>query len=610
VELQPLKRLIIERTGGNPFFIEEMVQALFDEGALVRNGVVKVMRSLSQLRLPPTVQRILAARIDRLAAEQKELLQTMAVIGRESPRALINKMTAMAAALLERTLAELRAAEFIYEQPARGDTEYVFKHALTQEVAYNSLLIERRKQLHELAGKALEAIFAGQLDDHLTQLAHHYSYSDNLDKAVEYLGRAGQQALQRAAHGDAIGSLTAALELLQSFPDGPERIRRELPLQLAIGPAFIALKGWGAPEMERAFARARELCRRLGDPPELFPALIGLASTHMVRGEMRAAKEMGKPLLQLAEKARDPRQLVWANSQIAMVSFHRGDLLLAREHSKAAIALYDRERDAPHRYMGLDVGVVDLSYGGWILWHLGYPDQALAANQRARELANSLSHPDSIAFAQGYMCELYLFQGNIQALQQLAERQMVLCSQYGLTTFLSATDHYLGWVIAAQGEGSTGIDRIRKGISAQCATGFGMLRPTSLTRLAEACLAASHFDEGLSALTEALTITEKHEELCHVPEIFRLRGELLLKQGTLGASEAQNCFEEGVEIACKQSCKSLELRSTTSLARLLAEQGHRDEARTMLVEIYNWFTEGFDTADLKDAKALLDELSA
>jgi predicted ATPase len=225
VELQPLKRLIIERTGGNPFFIEEIVQAMFDEGALVRNGVVKVTRSLSQLRLPPTVQGILAARIDRLSAEQKEFLQTLAVIGREAPRALISKMTATAEAHLERTLAELRAAEFIYEQPALADTEYIFKHALTQEVAYNSLLIERRKQLHERAGQALESLFSEQLVDHLTQLAHHYSHSDNFDKAVEYLGRAGQQALQCSAHADAVGNLTSAIDLLRKLTDGPERIR-------------------------------------------------------------------------------------------------------------------------------------------------------------------------------------------------------------------------------------------------------------------------------------------------------------------------------------------------------------------------------------------------
>jgi class 3 adenylate cyclase/ribosomal protein L40E len=237
VELQPLQRLIVERTGGNPFFIEEMVQALFDEGALVRNGVVRVTRPLSQLRLPTTVQGILAARIDRLSAEQKDLLQTLAVIGREAPRALISKMTATAEAQLERTLTELRAAEFIYEQPALGDTECVFKHALTQEVAYNSLLIERRKLLHERAGHELESMFTEQLDDHLGQLAHHYRYSDNIDKAVEYLGRAGQQAMQRSAHADAISNLTAAIDLLPKLPDSPERIQRELLLQLALGPA-------------------------------------------------------------------------------------------------------------------------------------------------------------------------------------------------------------------------------------------------------------------------------------------------------------------------------------------------------------------------------------
>jgi predicted ATPase len=189
-ELNPLKRLIAERTGGNPFFIEEIVQALLDEGALVRNGVVKVTRPLAQLRLPPTVQGILASRIDRQPGGHKQLLQTLAVFGRESPLGLIRQVVPTEAPQLERMLSALQAGEFIYEQPAATGVEYVFKHALTQEVAYNSLLIERRKQLHEGTGHALESMFAGQLDDHLGQLAHHYSHSDNLDKAIEYLGRA------------------------------------------------------------------------------------------------------------------------------------------------------------------------------------------------------------------------------------------------------------------------------------------------------------------------------------------------------------------------------------------------------------------------------------
>jgi class 3 adenylate cyclase len=219
VELNPLKRLITERTGGNPFFIEEIVQALFDEGALVRNGAVRETRSLSQLRLPPTVQGILAARVDRQPGENKQLLQTLAVIGRESSLGLLRQVASHADIQLVRILTDLQAAEFIYEQPASSGTQYVFKHALTQEVAYNSLLIERRKQLHEHAGKALELMFADQLDDHLTQLAHHYSHSDNVDKAIEYLKRAGQQAIQRSAHADAVTNLSAAIDLLRKLPD-------------------------------------------------------------------------------------------------------------------------------------------------------------------------------------------------------------------------------------------------------------------------------------------------------------------------------------------------------------------------------------------------------
>src|SRR6202035_5727450 len=229
-------------------------------GALVRNGAVKLARSLSQLRLPTTVQGILASRIDRLSAEQKELLQTLAVIGRESPLGLIREVASKAEAQLERMLADLRAAEFIYEQPALTDAEYIFKHALTQEVAYNSLLIGRRKLLRERAGRALESMFAERLDDHLGQLAHHFSRSDNVSKAVEYLGRAGQHALQRSAYADAIGGLNAAIDLLQKLPDGPKRIDKELQLQLALGSASIPVAGWAALEVERAFTRARELC--------------------------------------------------------------------------------------------------------------------------------------------------------------------------------------------------------------------------------------------------------------------------------------------------------------------------------------------------------------
>src|SRR6266478_2687498 len=276
VELAPLKRLVIERTEGNPFFIEEMVQALFDEGALVRNGVVKVARSLAQLRLPSTVQGILAARIDRLSAEQKDLLQTLAVIGRESPLGLVRQVASQPDPQLERMLAELQASEFIYEQPALADIEYAFKHALTQQVAYNSLLIERRKLLHGRAGAAIEALYADRLDDYLSDLARHYQRSTNIEKALEYLGRAGQQAIQRSSHAEATELFTSALELLQALPEAPQRLEEELALRLGLWAALSPVKGWTAPEVGEVLARTRELCRQIGETPHLFGAVAGL----------------------------------------------------------------------------------------------------------------------------------------------------------------------------------------------------------------------------------------------------------------------------------------------------------------------------------------------
>jgi class 3 adenylate cyclase/tetratricopeptide (TPR) repeat protein len=430
-DLTPLKRLIIERTEGTPFFMEEMVQALLEDGVLQRNGVVKLAKSMSAVRVPATVQAVLASRIDRLPAGEKELLQTLAVLGREFPFGLVRHVTLKLDDELERGLSRLQAGEFIYEQPAAGDVEYVFKHALTQEVAYNALLIERRKQLHERAGQALEAMFAGQLEDHLDELAHHYSRSDNVGKAVEYLGRAGQQAAQRSAYADAINRLTAALNLLQSLPDGPEHIQRELLLQLAVGPALNAVKGFAASETERAYTRARELCERLGNPPELFPTLYGLWVMHINRSAFRTARELAERLLLRAQSAHDPALLTYARMAHGATSYWMGEFLRAREHLEMAISIYDpeRHRTLAFRYGGVDAGVRCPSYAAWTLWQLGYPDQALKRGGEALALAQALSHPFSLAFADGLVggC-LRLLRREARAAQENAERMIsTLC---------------------------------------------------------------------------------------------------------------------------------------------------------------------------------------
>jgi predicted ATPase len=555
--------------------MEETVQVLLDEGALVRDGVaVRLTKPLSDLKIPPTVQAILAARIDRLPANEKDLLQTLAVLGKEFQVSLVRAVTARSDDALNPMLGNLQLAEFIYEQPAIGDIEYSFKHALTQEVAYNSVLMERRKQLHERAGLALESMFVEQLDDHLGDLAHHYGGTDNVAKAVEYLGRAGQQAMQRSAHADAVSSLTAAIDLLQRLPESPERIQRELLFQLAVGPALIAVKGQAVPETEQAYTRARELCERVGDPPELFPALFGLWVMSLVRGELRTAYELAERLLWRAQSAHDPALLMYAQMARGTTSYWMGEFLPAREPGENAITLYDRERHRPltFRY-GFDAGVTSLSYVAMTLWQLGYPDQALKRGNEALALAQTLLHPFSLAFAEHYFGVLRQYRREARAAQEAAEGVIALCAEHGFPDRLAIATSLHGWAMAEQGRNEEGIAQIQEGLAASRATGAELYRPYFLCLLAEACTKSDRLDDGLSALREALAAANEHENRHYEAEMHRLKGELLLTQNDLNAAEAQSCFERAIEIARKQSAKSLELRATMSLARLLCERG-------------------------------------
>jgi predicted ATPase len=488
-----------------------------------------------------------------------------------------------------------------------ANTEYVFKHALTQEVAYNSLLIERRKLLHERAGQALESIFADQLDDHLTQLAHHYRYSENIDKAVEYLGRAGQQAIQRSAHADAINSLSTAIELLQKLPDTALRIQRELPLQLAIGPAFIAVRGWGAPEIERAFERARDLCEQLGDPDAIFLVSNGLWVASFIRADLRVANELAEQLERRAESTQKRLHFELARSALGQTSFHRGEFPLAREQLEMATSLYDPNR--PLAPMGINSGVVHLSYAAWTLWSLGYADQAIKRADEAIALAESLSDPHSVVFAEVYVATLHLLRREARAAQDSLQHLVAISTEHGLADMLPGAIAMNGMAIAEMGGAEEGIKLIQVGSAKLRATGLEMVRPYHLCWMAEACTKLGRFDEGLSALAEALMFADEKEDRYCEAESYRLKGTLLLKQDDSNAGEAQRCFQRAIEIARKQSAKSWELRATMSLARLLASQGRREEARRMVADIYGWFTEGFDTADLIEAKALLDELA-
>jgi predicted ATPase/class 3 adenylate cyclase len=608
-DMIPLKRLIIEKTEGNPFFMEEMVLVLFDEGALVRNGTVKLTKSFNDFKIPPTVQAILAARIDRLPTDEKELLQTLAVTGKEFSLSLVRAVFKKPDDEIRRMLNDLQLAEFIYEQPAVGDIDYTFKHALTQEVAYNSVLIERRKALHESAGHALESMFAEQLNDHLAELAYHYSRSSNRPKAAEYLRLSGQQAAQRSANAEAIKNFTSVLEILKTLPDTPQRARQELELETMLGPALIAIKGNAAPEVGAAYERAVELARQVGEDAQLFPALFGLRSYHFVRGELRPALELAQQLVSSAESLQDSGLLVEAHLARGNSHFILGELLPALDHFERAVTIYDPRKHHNHAFLyGLDPGVFCLGRIGFGLTLHGYPDRGLQKTDEAIALAQQRRHPFSLAVALMNVEAVHTHRGDASAIQQQAEAAIALCTEQGFGGILAQATIFRGLALARQGQTQEGIALIQRGLAASRATGAALFRPHYLCYLTEALLTEARFEEGLIAADEGIAIAEETGERLYEAKLLRLKGDSLLALDSSNAAAAERSFREAIEVSTRQSTKLFQLQATMSLARLLARQGKRDEARTMLADIYNWFTEGFDTADLKDAKALLEEL--
>jgi predicted ATPase len=380
---------------------------------------------------------------------------------------------------------------------------------------------------------------------------------------------------------------------------------------MTLGYAFILLKGWAAREVEQAFTRALEICEYLGNPPELFLVLFGLWSNYLVRGDYRGARKRARELTRLADSTGDHTHFVLAHYAMGETSLHTGELTLAREHQQAVLSLYDIERDRSLAFqLGVDVKQGILSYAGWTLWLMGYPDRALAAGEQAVAFAKKLPHPNSVASAEFFLMIVQLYRREADELQRSAERLIPFSTEHGFGSWLLFTTTHRGWAIAEQGRYEEGIALMRQGLATAHGAGADIGRADHLCRLAEVCMQAGRLDDALSIVSDALAAVDKQEERYYEPDIYRVRGEVLLRRDYSNIREAEECFRRAIEIARKQSGKSLELRATISLARLLARESRSDEARAMLAEIYDWFTEGFDTADLKDAKALLDELSS
>ncbi|QGZ57090.1 AAA family ATPase [Paraburkholderia acidiphila] len=617
--LLAVKQHVLDKTEGNPFFIEEVVQTLAEENVLVgAPGHYRMEAAPVALHIPTTVQGVLAARIDRLQAADKALLQTLAVIGKTFPANLVQSVVDLPDDELYASLSRLEAGEFIYEQPAFPEVEYGFKHALTQEVAGGSMLAERRRLLHARIGEALETLFHERLKDYWNELAHHYSLSGNVAKAVEYLQCAGQQAWQRSATDEALRQLGMALDLLSGSPETPERADRELALRLAIGPVLMAARGWASRDVEATYSRALDLCRQPGRTPHLFRVQTGLRMFYQLSAEYKTAKEIGERLLALAERAANPTQVMEAHYLLGMSLFRLGDVAAAHtylagvgESSLQDAGSFDEEIFAH----GRDPRSVGEGSLGLVVWHRGYPDTALKHAEQAISRARSIHDLVSLGQTLIFKAELHQLRREPAQTRACAEAAIALATEQGFPMILAWATMLHGWALSEAGEKEEGIAQVRRGLTDYEATGARLGRSYFLALLAETYATAGLPDAGQHALAEAIAACETSDERYHEPELYRLKGELSLLPAGLSCvavadrDAAHANFSEAMAIARRRGARSLELRAALSLTALRAQAGSVREAREILAPVYESFTEGFGTADLQAARRWLDALA-
>jgi class 3 adenylate cyclase/predicted ATPase len=607
---QVVLRQIVEKTDGVPLFVEEMTKSLLESGHLQEvDRHYELVGSLRALTIPATLQDSLMARLDRLVTA-KGIAQLAAVIGRQFAYALLQRVSQVDEMTLQRELGRLVEAEIVYQRGIPPQATYVFKHALIQDAAYQSLLKSTRQHYHQCIAQVLEAQCLETAEAQPELLAHHYTEAGLAEKAVHYWHQAGQRAIERSAHVEAISHLRTGLALLQTLPETSERTRREVDMLIVLGTSLIATKGYAAPEVEQTYTDARQLCARLEDPYQLFPVLRGLWNYYHIRAELRTAHALAEQLLTLTQHTQDPVKLSVAHRTLGITLFRLGAVASAHTHLTQEMALYDPQ---PHRASaflhGHDSGVVCYSYAAKTLWSLGYPDQGLARSHEALTLAQQVAHPFSLDFALAAAALFHQFRREGCAAQECSEAAIVLATEQGFPYWMARGSITRGWALAQQGQTREGIEQMQQGLIAHRATGAEISRPYYLALLAEAHGTLREPEAGLTVLTEALTQVDTTGERWCEPELYRLKGELLLQQSLDHQADAETCFTQAITIAQNQQAKSWELRASTSLARLWQKQGRHQEAHDLLTPVYGWFTEGFDTADLKDAKALLDELA-
>jgi class 3 adenylate cyclase/tetratricopeptide (TPR) repeat protein len=587
---------LIERTGGVPLFVEELTRAVLESSSAKLTGH----------EIPVTLHDSLMARLDRLGPA-KEVAQVGALIGGEFSYDLLHAVHTIPEADLQQALRHLADAELLYVRGIAPEATYQFKHALIRDAAYGTLLKSRRRELHTQVAQTIEKRSSEREVSHPEIVAYHYTEAGLIAQAVPYWRKAGRAAIARSAHVEAIAHLKHGLELLGTLPHSPERVTEELRLQLMLTTPLAATLGYTHAELEETCNRARDLCGQENDSPQLLAVLGRLFSIYYNRGELTTASELTRRMLALAERVGDNRLLLWAHYSMGFNLQAQGDFLSARFHMEQSIALYQPEQSAAYDHDWVQhPGPTALGMLAYVLYTLGYPDQALQRAREALAMARAQGHSFTLAWVLGPIVGVLLRRGDYREAKELAEERIALCAEQGFLSLLSLATAQYGFVLVLLGHSEEGARQIRQGLAVDSRTPHLRLHQCLPAR---ALARIGRSTEAFSILTGMLPVFEQTSNSSVKADFYILKGNLLLVEGASHRAEAAENYGHAIELARLNSDRMTELEATTHLARLLDQQQRRDEARTMLTEIYSWFTEGFDTADLKDAKALLHELA-
>ena len=604
-----LEDLILEKTEGVPFFIEEFIRSLEDMEIITCNNGCYLAKDIQHLIIPSTIQDVIMARIDSLSSDAKEVLLIGSVIGREFEYNLIKLVTELPENELLSHLSVLRNSEHIYERTIYPKVTYIFKHALIQDVAFNSLLKSTRQKYHKKIAHVMEQHFPEIAEVHPEVMGHHLAEAGLTEQAISYWRKAGEIAIRRSANLEAAGHFNLAIEMLKTLSDYPKRSQQELDLLIALGPALMATKGYAADEVKSTFTRASELCQHLGETSQLYNVHRGLWGYFVVLGELQTAYDQAKKCLTLAQQEENPPWLIWSHYMLGMTLFHLGELVSARDHFEQGLALYDSQKRRTQKALQ-DPGVACQSYLAVALWLLGYPDQALKTSRDALDLAHKLDHPFSLMYALYMAALISQLLKKVQETQERAEAANALCTEYGRQSYWLTWGPMLrGWAMSERGRIEEGIEEERQSLVAFKSTGSMLVGPYFFSLQAETYRKGGQIEEGITVLTNTIKMLDKYRERWWEAELHRLKGELLLVVSSNNDLHAEACFNKAFEVACHQGAKSLELRAAMSLGRLWQKNGKKENAQKMMAEVYAWFTEGFDTPDLKEARRLLDELA-